>query len=37
VITRENIEHVYLTRVEVGKDPISMKPHIFFMPGLKDN
>jgi iron complex transport system ATP-binding protein len=36
VITRENIEQVYRARVEVGKDPISMKPHIFFMPGLMD-
>jgi iron complex transport system ATP-binding protein len=33
VLTSENIEHVYNARVEVGIDPISLKPHIFFMPG----
>jgi iron complex transport system ATP-binding protein len=33
VLTRENIEYVYKTRVEVGKAPTSRKPHIFFVPG----
>ncbi len=32
VLIRKNIEHVYRTRVEVGKDPVSFKPHIFFVP-----
>lgn len=33
VLTSENIGHVYRTKVEVRKDPISMKPHIYFLPG----
>ncbi len=33
VLTPGNIGHVYRTRVEVGQDPISLKPHIFFVPG----
>ncbi len=33
VLTEENIEHVYRTRVKVGKDPVLHKPHIFFVPG----
>jgi len=33
VLTPDNIEHVYRARVEVGTDPVSSKPHIFFVPG----
>ena len=33
VLTAENIEHVYRARVKVGKDPVLLKPHIFFVPG----
>jgi iron complex transport system ATP-binding protein len=36
VLTAANIEHVYRARVEVGKDPVLLKPHIFFVPGQKE-
>jgi iron complex transport system ATP-binding protein len=36
VLTAENIQHVYEARVEVGKDPVSLKPHIYFVPGQKN-
>jgi iron complex transport system ATP-binding protein len=35
VLTAQNIEHVYRARVEAGKDPVLLKPHIFFVPGQK--
>jgi iron complex transport system ATP-binding protein len=35
VLIRENIEQVYRAQVEVGRDPISLKPHIFFVSGQK--
>jgi iron complex transport system ATP-binding protein len=33
VLTRENIEDVYKTRVHIRQDPLSCTPHIFFIPG----
>ena len=33
VLTCENIEKVYGTRVHVRDDPGTSKPHIFFIPG----
>jgi len=36
VLTAENILHVYRTKVEVGQDPVSSKPHIFFVPGQEE-
>jgi iron complex transport system ATP-binding protein len=35
VLTAQNIEQVYRAPVEVGKDPVLLKPHIFFVPGQK--
>ncbi len=32
VLTRETIEEVYHTPVRVGKDPVTAKPHIYFLP-----
>jgi iron complex transport system ATP-binding protein len=33
VLNAQNIEQVYRARVEIGKDPVLLKPHIFFVPG----
>ncbi len=33
VLTAENIEKIYKTRVVVEKDPVGSRPHIFFIPG----
>lgn len=33
VLTAENIRHVYKAHVEVGSDPVSAKPHVYFIPG----
>ena len=32
VLTRETIEEVYQTPVRVGKDPVTARPHIYFLP-----
>ncbi|MCU0576007.1 MAG: ABC transporter ATP-binding protein [Desulfobacterota bacterium] len=33
VLTRDNIEHVYKVRTEVGRDPYLNRPHVYFMTG----
>jgi iron complex transport system ATP-binding protein len=32
VLTRRTIEEVYRTPVRVGKDPVTARPHIYFLP-----